>query len=282
MKKEELTVCIERSLRGDMEAMEAVLGDVQDLVFNLSLRMLGMVADAQDASQDILIKIMTNLSTYRAEADFHTWVYRIAANYLMDYRKSMFAQHPLDFEYYGQDIAHADFEVHEQRKQKEREELAEELKLSCTNVMLQCFDAKTRCVYILGTMFHVNSNTAAQILDMSPENYRKILSRAKQKMSSFLRQYCGLCGGMCACEKRVDYAVKQHRIDPAKPSFRALRVLDKRILDDYRETMEVIDEKADIFEQMPHYYATVDAKAFIENLVNSKEMKKMKGYEGYE
>lgn len=89
---------------GDKGALEQLLTGVQDLVFNLSLRMLGTIHDAEDASQEILIRVMTNLASFRGESAFTTWVFRIAVNHLKNYRKSMFAQHPLSFEYYGEDI----------------------------------------------------------------------------------------------------------------------------------------------------------------------------------
>ena len=89
---------------GDKGALEQLLTGVQDLAFNLSLRMLGTIHDAEDASQEILIRVMTNLASFRGESAFTTWVFRIAVNHLKNYRKSMFAQHPLSFEYYGEDI----------------------------------------------------------------------------------------------------------------------------------------------------------------------------------
>lgn len=54
---EELSLLIERSVAGDRAALEAVLESVQDLVFNLSLGMLGTFHDAEDASQDILFRL---------------------------------------------------------------------------------------------------------------------------------------------------------------------------------------------------------------------------------
>ena len=45
--------------------MAAVILSVQDLVFSLSLRMLGTFPDAEDATQDILLKIMTHLSSFK-------------------------------------------------------------------------------------------------------------------------------------------------------------------------------------------------------------------------
>lgn len=77
---------------------------MQDMVFNLSLRMLSLVPDAEDAAQEILIKVMTRLGSFRRESSFSTWVSRIAVNHLKDYKKGMFAQRPLSFEDYGKDI----------------------------------------------------------------------------------------------------------------------------------------------------------------------------------
>ena len=96
---------VDLAASGNRDALEELLGDVQDMVFNLSLRMLGTVPDAEDACQEILIKVMTHLSDFRKESRFSTWVFRIAVNHVLAYRKHMFSQHPLSFEYYGEDIA---------------------------------------------------------------------------------------------------------------------------------------------------------------------------------
>ena len=62
MRKEELDIFIKQAVEGDKIALEKVLMEVNDFVFNLSLRMLGNISDAQDATQDILMKIMMKLS----------------------------------------------------------------------------------------------------------------------------------------------------------------------------------------------------------------------------
>ena len=280
MTKNELNELIDLAAEGNSRALEMVLLDVRDLVFNLSVRMLGTVADAEDASQDILMKVMMKLGSFRKEADFHTWVYRIAANYLTDYKKSMFAQHPLNFDYYANDIrAGYQDTTEEMLMGVSREEMAKELKLSCTNVMLQCLDPQSRCIFILGTMFHVNSKMAGDILDLSPENYRQKLSRAKRKMADFLQAYCGLSGtGCCDCYDRVGYALEQHRIHPRRMEFKQLRTLDKGILQEHMDSMEKLDEKVPVFEELPHYQSNMDVKTFIQNLIASRHMNKIKNY----
>ena len=221
--KQELSALIEQATAGDRAALEMVLAGVQDLVFNLSLRMLGTFHDAEDASQDILLKVMTHLSSFKGESSFTTWVFRIAVNHLKDYKKHMFAQFPLSFEFYGDDIRNGKSQdVPDLTQNVERAILAEELKLSCTNVMLQCLAPESRCVFILGTMFRVDSRIAGDILGITPEAYRQRLSRVRKKMTDFLSEYCGEYGqGACHCAGRVNYAIQNHRIDPGRLDFTA-------------------------------------------------------------
>ena len=175
---EELLALIEKATAGDRDSLETVILNVQDLVFNLSLRMLGTFHDAEDATQDILLKIITNLSAFRGESAFSTWVFRIATNHLKNYQKHMFAKYPLSFEFYGNDITNAKTgDVPDNTQNVEKSVLAEELKLSCTNVMLQCLDTESRCIFILGTMFRLDSSIAGDILGITPCAYRQRLSR---------------------------------------------------------------------------------------------------------
>ncbi|MDE7185849.1 MAG: RNA polymerase sigma factor, partial [Lachnospiraceae bacterium] len=211
---DELQDLVGKATAGDKKALETLIAGVQDIVFNMSLRMLGTFADAEDATQDILLKMITHLSSFRGESSFTTWVFRIAANHLKNYKKHMFGRYPLNFAYYGDDIEHAKIQdVPDLTQNVEQGILAEELKLSCTNVMLQCLDVESRCIFILGTMFHIDSRIAAELLEITPEAYRQRLSRVRKKMADFLGQYCGeYGGGRCKCKDRVNYAIQSHRL----------------------------------------------------------------------
>ena len=68
--EKEMNIFIRRAVEGDKDALGTVLESVQDMVFNLSLRMMGMIEDAEDATQEIMIRVMTSLSSFKGESLF--------------------------------------------------------------------------------------------------------------------------------------------------------------------------------------------------------------------
>src|SRR6266702_5196266 len=122
---------------GDEEALEAIVRTIQDRIYNLALRMLWHPADAEDATQEILLKVITHLGQFRQESDFMTWVYQIAKNHLLTTRRQRAETTPLSFAFIG-DVLEA---VEAERAQAnptleiqdgvEQELLVKELQLRC-------------------------------------------------------------------------------------------------------------------------------------------------------
>lgn len=273
-RNEELQTLVNQALAGDKNALEALVASVQDMIFNLSLRMLGTFADAEDATQDILLKMITHLSSFREESLFTTWVFRIAANHLKNYKKHMFAHHAPSFEFYGDDIENAKIQdVPDLTQNVEKDILAEELKMSCTNVMLQCLDAESRCIFILGTMFKIDSRTAGDILEMTPEAYRQRLSRIRKKMADFLGQYCGEYGnGKCKCKDRVNYAIQNHRIHPLHLDYMTATEIPVKTIIDVKNAMEDIDDLSQDFSFCKSYQSSKRTQQLIREFLNSTQL----------
>ncbi len=270
----ELQALVDKATAGDKKALETLAAGVQDIVFNLSLRMLGTFADAEDATQDILLKMITHLSTFRGESSFTTWVFNIAANHLKNYKKHMFGHRPLSFEFYGDDIENGKIQdVPDLTQDVEKDILAEELKMSCTNVMLQCLDTESRCIFILGTMFKVDSRVAGDILEMTPEAYRQRLSRIRKKMAEFLGQYCGEYGsGKCKCKDRVNYAIQSHRINPLQLDYMTATEIPIKTILDVKSAMEDIDDLSQDFSFCKPYQSPERTKHLIQELLDSPQI----------
>ena len=269
----ELQALVDKATAGDKKALETLAAGVQDIVFNLSLRMLGTFADAEDATQDILLKMITHLSSFRGESSFTTWVFSIAANHLKNYKKHMFAHRPLSFEFYGDDIENGKIQdVPDLTQDVEKDILAEELKMSCTNVMLQCLDMESRCIFILGTMFKIDSRIAGDILEMTPEAFRQRLSRIRRKMADFLGQYCGeYGGGRCKCKDRVNYAIQSHRINPLQLDYTAATEISIQTMLDVKNAMEDIDDLSQDFSFCKPYQSPERTKHLIQEFLDSTQ-----------
>ena len=271
---EEMQALVDQATSGDKDALETLITGVQDMVFNLSLRMLGTFADAEDATQDILLKMITHLSSFRGDSAFTTWVFRIAINHLKNYKKHMFARYPLSFEYYGNDIENGEIEnIPDLTQNVEKEILAEELKMSCTNVMLQCLDTESRCIFILGTMFKLDSRIAGDILEITPEAYRQRLSRIRRKMADFLGEYCGeYGGGKCRCKDRVNYAIQSHRLNPLQPDYMSAAEIPVQTMIDVKNAMEEIDDLSQDFSFCKTYRSSEHIKQLIRDFLDSTQL----------
>ena len=134
--------------------------------------------------------------------------------------------------------------------------------------MLQCLDAESRCIFILGTMFKIDSRIAGDILGITPEAYRQRLVRVRRRMADFLSEYCGEYGqGKCRCKERVNYAIQSHRLMPKQLSFTSASVLDQTAME-VKEAMEEIDDLSQTFSFCKTYQPPESLKKFIEDFLD--------------
>jgi RNA polymerase sigma factor (sigma-70 family) len=213
---------VDRAIAGDRAALEAVITAIQGDVYNLAVRMLWSPDDAADATQDILLKVVTHLATFRAESGFRTWVYRIAANHLLNVRKSRVEREELTFSAFGGQLAVGLSDTSAPRaSEPDQALLEEEVKIGCTQGMLLCLDRDHRVAYILGEVFDLASDEAATVLGVSAVTYRKRLSRARERLRAFMSSHCGLVApsAPCRCGRRVAHAVATGRVRPGALLF---------------------------------------------------------------
>ena len=214
---------VERARAGDRDALESVVRAVQTDVHHLALRFLWHPQDAEDATQEALIRIVTGLGSFNGESSFRTWAYRVACNTLLSLRKKgRMEKHAMSFDEFGDDLARglSDDALVVQHEADEAL-LLEEVKIGCTLAMLLCLDRPHRLAYILGEILELDHRESAEVLDVTPAAYRKRLSRARASITSFMKSRCGLVNpeNPCRCRRRVDTAVQLGRVEPGKLLF---------------------------------------------------------------
>ncbi len=206
---------IEQAQDGDLSALDTLIRGVQGQVFRLAVRMLADPTTAQDATQEILIRIVTKLSTYQGDSKFQTWCYRVATNYLLTAKKVIANDPGLSFQMFSQDLLNG--LADDQNAAPEDHIMLNELRLRCTMAMLLCLDRDHRAAYVLGEILEFEHAEAASVLDISPANFRKRLSRARQSVQDFTAASCGLANrsAACSCRKRLPAAMACGRIGAA-------------------------------------------------------------------
>ena len=77
---------IDQAIEGSLLAIDALIAVIQPGVYRLAVHVMGDRDDAADATQEILLKVVTHLAGFRGEAAFSTWVWRVAYNHLLSAR----------------------------------------------------------------------------------------------------------------------------------------------------------------------------------------------------
>ena len=141
---------------GDAAAVERLVVAVQDGIYGLALRMLWHPEDARDATQEILIRILTHLSAFRSESLFSTWCFAVAANYLRSVRRSRVEAAGYTFESFEAELHEPAPPDDAARDDPEYAAAVEEVRVGCTLGMLTCLGREERLAYIVGEILELD------------------------------------------------------------------------------------------------------------------------------
>jgi RNA polymerase sigma factor (sigma-70 family) len=217
---------------GSREALEELVVRHQPWIYNLALRMVYHPQDAEDATQEVLIKLLTRLSTFDGRSSLRTWLYRITVNHLLNMRRGRAELAELTFAQYGRNLDNTpDAELPDPRAvPADVQVLYAEARIGCTSGMLLCLDREQRLIYILGDIFGVSDSVGAELLELSRDNFRQRLARARRDLHNFMDEKCGLVNtaNPCRCAKKTRGFIAAGHIDPQHLLFARERVTHVR------------------------------------------------------
>ena len=214
---------VSSALAGNKDSLEQLVRRHQPWVFNICMRMVWRRDLAEDATQEILIKVVTKLSTFRGQCKFRTWLYRIAFNHLLNVRKTEFEDPSITFTDMGRALDETpDLELPDPRSVPvELPLLVEEARVGCMTAMLMCLDRRQRMAFILGEYFGATSEVGGEVMNVSADNFRQLLSRARRDLYQFMNDKCGLVNtaNPCRCAKKTRSYIQAGYVDPDRLEF---------------------------------------------------------------
>lgn len=207
---------------GSTKALDEIVRKLKDPLFSLALRMLYHPQDAEDALQEILIKIVTHIGNFKGHSSFRTYAFRIAVNHLRT-KRTRKDEHPhVSFDELAERIVPGDNSVwQDDISDAHQQLLVRELRLHCLQALLLVLSREHRLAYILGEIFDLSARQAAAVLEISTVAFRKRLSRARQALRSFMQTHCSLVrpANACNCHKQTAHFARCGAISPCRTVF---------------------------------------------------------------
>ncbi len=166
--------CIERVRKGDHDAFSWIVDKYKDMVYTLCVRMLTSEADAEEAAQDVFVKIYKSINTFRGSAKFSTWIYRITYNQCISMIRKKVKMIDLVDELPQTEVDESSLDALEVLKQEER-----------TVFIRQALEALPETDAFILTLFYFEELSLEEICEVtgqSNNNVRIRLHRARKKM----------------------------------------------------------------------------------------------------
>lgn len=268
---------IRNSMDGDMGSLEQLIVDHQAGIYNIAFKMVMDHDDASDITQEIFIKIITNLASYKPEkGSFRTWVYRIVVNHVLNMKSRKFEKRIHDFDAYISIIerlpddgsyAHPDAGV-----------LAEEVKTGCMMGMLLCLKRTERIAFLLGAVFAVNDSVGSGIMNISRVSFRQMVSRSRRKVFNYMNGICGHINpdNRCRCSHKVKTFVDLGMLDPARlryhrPSLQVKEKIGSRLMNFHESYYEPF---LMFFREQP-FYDPPDVTPWLNKILKEREFKEL-------
>ena len=209
---------VERAKNGERAALEKLVLRHQAWIYNIAVRMVFRPQDAEEVTQEVLVKVITKLSMFKGESTFRTWLYRIAANHVLNMKRRWAETRTTTFADYGAAIdGTPDLDLPDPKSVPVAMPiLVEEAKNSCTMGMLLCLDRKQRLVFTLGAILGASDSVGGDVLEMTTDNFRQCLARARRDLHNFMNNQCGLVNksNPCRCPKKTRGFIEHGHVDP--------------------------------------------------------------------
>ena len=178
-----------RSQQGDVRAFDQLVQRYHGKIYGLTYNMTSNREDAEDLTQEVFVKAFEALPRFRGNSSFYTWLYRIAVNKTINYRKKRNRRRAMSLDQFDQEIKLDD--VYHELTAKgsplrsiSLTELQEKL-----NEVLQNLSEKHRTVVVMHDMQGIPHEEIAKVVKASVGTVRSRLFYARRQMQAELTEF---------------------------------------------------------------------------------------------
>ncbi len=173
---------IRKAQQGDMAAFGNIVRTYQKQVYGIAMQVAQNVQDAEDITQEVFVIVFRKLDSFRFEAGFFSWLYRIVMNTSFNYQRSRKTYEFLeDDENQDRQVAVSDMDSTEATD-------SESFQIKLKEALLQ-LPEKQRTVFIMKYSQHLKIREIASIIGISEGTVKKYLFRATEKLRVILKPF---------------------------------------------------------------------------------------------
>jgi RNA polymerase sigma-70 factor (ECF subfamily) len=173
---------VERARSGDQEAFAELVRRHSALVFRLAVSILGreFVPEAEDVTQEVFLKVYHAIESFRGEAEFRSWIYRITFNHAVNLKERVRFRSPHADEAVLHDLAASEPGPHGHAETAQRDRALTE----CMQMLPEVYQSALRLYYWLGA----GVGEVAELLGVPENTVKSYLHRARQLLKGMLKQ----------------------------------------------------------------------------------------------
>lgn len=177
-------ILISEILSGNIQKFQSIIEKYHKKILNYFYRWTGNKEDAEDLTQEFFLKVFNNLKNYKPLFKFTTWIYKIAYNLAIDFKRKKRSHLSFDGESKEEKIISEIIENNEYEKitnASEQLEMQEKIKIALLNL-----PENQREAIILKIFEEKNYKEISEIMDISKSAVESLLFRARENLKKYL------------------------------------------------------------------------------------------------
>lgn len=180
---------VEKAQEGDVLAFEELVNRYHSKIYGLTYNMTSNREDAEDLTQDVFVKAYEALPRFKGKSSFYTWVYRIAVNKTINYRKKRNRKRALSLDQFDQEIKLDDAYHDLTTKGSPLRNISLSELQKKLNEALQNLSEKHRTVVVMHDMQGIPHEDIAKVVKTSVGTVRSRLFYARKQMQAELAEF---------------------------------------------------------------------------------------------